>query len=86
MTMPQGLNYDDKATITIAHNSVQHDRTKHVEIDGHFMKEKLSLGLICTPYVSTRDQMANVLTKDVNKICLRTMLTKLGMLDIFVPA
>jgi hypothetical protein len=35
------LYCDNKAAISIAHNSVQHDQTKHVEIDQHFIKEKL---------------------------------------------
>jgi ATP sulfurylase len=33
--------------IAIAHNPIQHDRTKHVEIDRHFIKEKLEAGIIC---------------------------------------
>jgi len=45
------LYCDNKATINIAHNLVQHNRTKHVEIDQHFIKEKLRAGIICTPYV-----------------------------------
>ncbi|KAA0043290.1 hypothetical protein IC582_028945 [Cucumis melo] len=32
---------DSKATISIANDLVQHDRTKHVEIDRHFIKERL---------------------------------------------
>ena len=35
------LYCDSKVAISIAHNLVQHDRTKHVEIDRHFIKEKL---------------------------------------------
>ena len=35
------LYCDDKANISIFENSVQHDNTKHVEIDIHFIKEKL---------------------------------------------
>ena len=38
---PMHLNYDNKAAIEIAQNLVQHDRTKHVEVDRHFIKEKL---------------------------------------------
>ena len=36
-TFPMKLYYDNKTTCDIAHNPVQHDRTKHVEIDRHFI-------------------------------------------------
>ena len=55
--------YDDnKSTINIAHNLVQHDHVKHVEVDRHFSKEKLDDRLIYTPYVSIDEQLANILT------------------------
>ncbi|KAL0559387.1 hypothetical protein IC582_003996 [Cucumis melo] len=38
---------DNKAAISIANNLVQHDRTKHVEIDRHFIKKTLDSGSIC---------------------------------------
>ncbi|XP_059668799.1 SNF2 domain-containing protein CLASSY 3-like [Cornus florida] len=59
------LYCDNNAAISIAHNPVQCDKTKHIEVDRHFMKDKLRLGLICTPYVNTHDQVADVLTKGV---------------------
>nr|KYP51535.1 Copia protein [Cajanus cajan] len=62
------LYCDNKSAISIAHNPVQHDRTKHIEVDRHFIKEKLDSGLICTPYVSTQGQLADILTKGLN-IC-----------------
>jgi hypothetical protein len=41
------LYCDNKVTISIAHNPVQHDQTKHLANDRHFIKEKLQ-GVICT--------------------------------------
>ena len=38
---PMNLHCDNKAAIEIAQNPVQHDRTKHVKVDRHFIKEKL---------------------------------------------
>ncbi|EXB75222.1 hypothetical protein L484_026004 [Morus notabilis] len=61
--MPMKLYCDNKAAINIAHNPVQHDRTKHVEIDRHFIKEKIEAGAICMPFVPTSQQVADVLTK-----------------------
>ena len=40
------LYCDNTSAIEIAHNPVQHDRTKHVEIDRHFIKEKLEAEII----------------------------------------
>lgn len=45
------------------HNLVQYDQTKHVAVDRHFIKDKLDSGLLCTPYISTSGQLADILTK-----------------------
>ena len=42
---------------------MQHDRTKHVEIDRHYIKEKIDNGVICMPFVPTTQQIANILTE-----------------------
>lgn len=38
-TKHMNLHCDNKAAIQIAHNPVQHNRTKHVEADRHFIRE-----------------------------------------------
>ena len=45
VSSPMKLYCDNKAAISIAHNPVQHDRTKHVEVDRHFIKEKIEEGV-----------------------------------------
>ncbi|CAJ2659174.1 unnamed protein product [Trifolium pratense] len=59
------LHCDNTSAIEIAHNPVQHDRTKHVEIDRHFIKEKLEAGTIVFPFVRSEQQLADMLTKGV---------------------
>ena len=61
--LPMKLYCDNKAAIAIAHNPVLHDRTKHVEIDKHFIKEKIEKWVICMPYLPTTEQIADILTK-----------------------
>ena len=54
---------DNRAAIDISQNPVQHDRTKHVEVDRHFIKEKLDAKLISFPFVPTEEQLVDILTK-----------------------
>jgi len=83
---PMRLYCDNKSAIGIAHNPVQHDRTKHVEVDRHFIKEKIESGPICIPYVPTGEQLADILTKGVQNPSFKGILDKLGMKNLFHPA
>ena len=38
---PMKMFCDNKSAITIAHSPIHHDKIKHIEIDRHFIKEKL---------------------------------------------
>ncbi|BBN69007.1 hypothetical protein Prudu_689S000100 [Prunus dulcis] len=69
---PMDLYCDNKVAIAIAHNPVQHDRTTHVEVDRHFVKEKLGTEIISFPFISFEYQMADVLTKDVSTTAMTT--------------
>ena len=51
---PMKLFCDNKAAINIPHNPMHHDRTKHVEVDGHFIKEKIEKSIICMSYIHIR--------------------------------
>ena len=83
---PMKLYCDNKSTINIAHNPVQHDRTKHVEVNRHFIKEKLESGSICTPYVPTHGQLVDILTKGLTSSSFQKVTSKLGMDNIYSQA
>nr|GEV16283.1 NB-ARC domains-containing protein [Tanacetum cinerariifolium] len=69
---------DNKAAIQISENPVQHDRTKHVEVDRHFIKEKLEAGFIELPFVKSSDKLADILTKAVGTDMFHKCLSKLN--------
>ncbi|BAT75697.1 hypothetical protein VIGAN_01360400 [Vigna angularis var. angularis] len=76
---------DNKAAVEIAHNPVQHDRTKHVEVDIHFIKEKLDNQVIQTPHVRPENQLVDILTKAVSGMVFEEVINKLGLIDIHTP-
>lgn len=56
---PIKLHCDNTKAISIAHNQVNHDKTKPVEINRHFIKEKL----VCVCLLPTVQQITGILTK-----------------------
>ncbi|RVW63737.1 Retrovirus-related Pol polyprotein from transposon RE1 [Vitis vinifera] len=80
------LYCDNRVAISVAHNPVLHDRTKHVEVDKHFIKEKIDNRLVCMTYIPTEEKVANVFTKGLYKRQFDFLVGKLTMEDIFKPA
>jgi hypothetical protein len=76
---------DNKAAIDISHNPVQHDRTKHVKVDRHFIKHNLEEKIIRFPFVKSEDQLADILTKAMSIRNFYDSLDKLGIRDIYAP-
>ena len=79
------LYCDNKAAINIVHNPIYHDKTKHVAVDKHFIVENIKNGVICMPFISTKKQLIDVLTKGLQRDSFESLTCNLGMNDIFMP-
>jgi len=84
LNMSMRLLFDNKATISIAKNPV-HDRTKHIELDRHFIKKKVEAGIVNLTYIPTVSQTADIIIKTLLRQTFEKLKSKLGMLDIHSP-
>ena len=82
---PIRLYCDNKAACEIAHIPVQHDRTKHVEVDRFFIQENLDEKIVELPKIRSEDQLVDILTKAVSSRVFSKFLGKLIMCDIYAP-
>ena len=62
-TVPPKLFIDNKSAISLSKNPVFHERSKHIDIWYHFIRECVEEGKIDIDYVQTNDQLADTLTK-----------------------
>ena len=83
MHMP--VHCDNQAAIFIVGNLAFHERTKHMEIDYHFIRDKVLMRVISTPHISSSDQLTDIFTKSIIGVSYDCLGSKLGMFDLYSP-
>ena len=79
---PVKLCCDNQSAIHLGKNPVHHERTKHIELDCHFTRDKVLEGLLELVYIPTTDRLADIFTKSLASPHFNKLLSELGVQSV----
>jgi hypothetical protein len=72
---------DNESAICMADNSIEHSRTKHIDIRHHFLSDHQQKGDIEVFHISTENQLADIFTKPLDEKTFCRLHSELNVLD-----
>ena len=76
---------DNQSYIKLLENPMFHDKSKHVEIKYHYIRDMVQKGVVELHYVETDEQIIDVLTKPLSRVKFENFRDKLGVVQMDFP-
>ena len=75
------IHSDNQSCIKLSENPMFHDRSKHIEMKYHFIRDLVQRGALKLQYICTDEQMEDILTKPLTTSKFVYLCDKLGMAE-----
>ena len=79
---PVQLHGDNQSSIKLVKNPEFHARTKHIDVQYHYIREALEDGLITLVYIPTTEMLADCLTKPLTREKFEAGLSLIGLVNV----
>ena len=80
------LKIDNKSALALIQNPVFHERSKHIDVRYHFIRECLDNRSVSADFIGTKDQLADLLTKALGRVRFKELRARTGMVQIKLKA
>ena len=78
---PIVIGCDNQSYIRLSKNPMFNDKSKHIEMKYHFIRDMVQKGMVKLQYVSTEEHIVDVMTKPLSVMKFRHFQDKLGMVE-----
>ena len=86
ISIPSAMLFcDSKSAIYLASNPAHHERSKHIDIDYHFIRELVQSNILKLVHVKSQHQVVDVFTKPLLLLAFSSFIHKLGLINIYSP-
>ena len=72
---------ENQSCIKMSENPVDHDRSKHIDTRYHYIRDMVQKGAVQLQYLSTDEQIADILTKPLTRVKFEYFRDKLGVVE-----
>uniref|UniRef100_A0A151UFD3 Copia protein n=1 Tax=Cajanus cajan TaxID=3821 RepID=A0A151UFD3_CAJCA len=72
-------SWNNRSAIKLAKNPINHERSKHIDVRFHFIREKVKEGSVELEHVGSKEQVADIFTKPLPATTFQELRKLLGM-------